>query len=216
VTARKRKEADGTAGEGDVRERILGAAFAAFLEHGFAGASTLDIATRARVSKRELYSHFKSKAALFAAGIAERTRDMRFPLALPDVSSRIALAATLRAMGISLLSGVTDDDVLAVYRLAIAEAHRSPELGKALDDNGRNAIRRALAAFLRTAQAKGLVAAGDPGEMGYLFSSLLLSDIQLRMVLGVARRPTPKEIERRADCATATFMALYAARSDDN
>jgi len=35
-----------------VRRRILDAAFAAFMEQGFAATSTLDIATRARASKR--------------------------------------------------------------------------------------------------------------------------------------------------------------------
>jgi AcrR family transcriptional regulator len=41
--------------EAAVRERILKAAFAAFKKSGYATASTLEIATRARVSKRELY-----------------------------------------------------------------------------------------------------------------------------------------------------------------
>ena len=40
----------------EVRARILDAAFAAFLKSGYAATSTLEIATRARVSKRELYA----------------------------------------------------------------------------------------------------------------------------------------------------------------
>jgi AcrR family transcriptional regulator len=40
--------------EAAVRERILEAAFAAFMKSGYAMTSTLEIATRARVSKREL------------------------------------------------------------------------------------------------------------------------------------------------------------------
>ena len=39
-----------------VRGRILEAAFAAFTKGGYAATSTLEIATRARVSKRELYA----------------------------------------------------------------------------------------------------------------------------------------------------------------
>jgi AcrR family transcriptional regulator len=37
-----------------MRERILTAAFEAFHERGYAATSTLEIATRARVSKRDL------------------------------------------------------------------------------------------------------------------------------------------------------------------
>jgi hypothetical protein len=40
----------------EARERILEAAFAAFVRKGYAGASTAGIATEARVSKRELYA----------------------------------------------------------------------------------------------------------------------------------------------------------------
>jgi AcrR family transcriptional regulator len=43
-----------------MRERILRAAFLAFMEDGYAGTSTLDIATRAKVSKRDLYANFGS------------------------------------------------------------------------------------------------------------------------------------------------------------
>jgi AcrR family transcriptional regulator len=46
----KRRQKAG--GESAVRERILEAAFTAFMKNGYATASTLEIATRARVSKR--------------------------------------------------------------------------------------------------------------------------------------------------------------------
>jgi AcrR family transcriptional regulator len=62
-------------------ERILAAAFAAFTARGFAAASTLDVATRARVSKRELYALVGSKQQMLVACIAERTRRMRLPAA---------------------------------------------------------------------------------------------------------------------------------------
>src|SRR4029077_10846648 len=48
VSKRRQKGGDETA----VRERILEAAFAAFIKSGYATASTLEIATRACVSKR--------------------------------------------------------------------------------------------------------------------------------------------------------------------
>ena len=50
-------------------ERILGAAFKAFTEDGYAAASTLDIATRAKVSKRDLYASFGSKHACLSPAL---------------------------------------------------------------------------------------------------------------------------------------------------
>ena len=52
-----------------MHERILGAAFQAFTEGGYAGTSTLDIATRAKVSKRDLDANFASKHAVLVACI---------------------------------------------------------------------------------------------------------------------------------------------------
>jgi len=47
------------------RERMLEAAFTSFCEHGFSDVSTLEIATRARVS-RDLYALFRNKQAVSA------------------------------------------------------------------------------------------------------------------------------------------------------
>src|SRR5580700_4879243 len=152
-----------------VRERVLSAAFATFRDRGFAGASTLDIATRAKVSKRELYTLFDDKHAMLTACIAERAKRMRLPLNLPAVESRAALAATLNQFGIAILQGVWDPKVLAVYRLAIAESDRSPEIARVLDRAGREPNRAALVELLTMAQANGLVGTVEPATMAARF-----------------------------------------------
>jgi AcrR family transcriptional regulator len=50
------------------RTRVLQAAFSAFQQLGYAGASTLEIATRAKVSKRELYTLFSNRRACCSDG----------------------------------------------------------------------------------------------------------------------------------------------------
>jgi AcrR family transcriptional regulator len=65
---------------GPIRERILKAAFSLFSESGFSDTSMLDIVTRARLSKRDLYALFPNKHAVLAACIHERADRMRRPL----------------------------------------------------------------------------------------------------------------------------------------
>jgi len=65
VSKRRKEGGDETA----VRGRILEAAFAAFMKSGYAAASTLEIATRARVSKRELYALVGNKQEMLIACI---------------------------------------------------------------------------------------------------------------------------------------------------
>src|SRR5262249_83861 len=56
---------------GSIRQRILEAAFNLFSESGFSPTSMLNIVTRARVSKRDLYALFRNKHAVLAACIHE-------------------------------------------------------------------------------------------------------------------------------------------------
>lgn len=55
------------------RERILDSALEAFAEKGFSGTSTKEIAKRAKVNEVTIFRQFRSKRALFAAVISERS-----------------------------------------------------------------------------------------------------------------------------------------------
>jgi AcrR family transcriptional regulator len=194
------------------RERVLKAAFALFRKRGFSGASTLEIATRAKVSKRDLYALFGSKHAMLAACIKERAARMRQPLELaaPVPQSREDVAATLVALGSSILRVVSHPDVLAVHRLAIAESDRVPEIARTLDRNGREANHAALADWLAKAQAQGLIGAGDPAAIAAHFLATLWGGLLVQLLLGVREAPAEKEVESRAHAATQAILALYA------
>jgi AcrR family transcriptional regulator len=192
-----------------LRERILNAAFCAFKERGYAGASMLEIATRAKVSKRELYALCEDKAALLRDAIAERARHMRLSLELPAPKNRRALAATLTAFGTALLRGVCDPAVRAVYWLAISESDNAPEVARLLDKVGRRANRAALAQTLAQAQADGLFSAGVPATMAVEFCALLWGDLLLQLLLRVAEPPTPQAMEQKAREAADKFLRLY-------
>jgi AcrR family transcriptional regulator len=200
------KEADNS-----TRKRVLATAFAVFRKRGFSGASTLEIATRARVSKRDLYALFGSKHAMLTACIRERASRMRQPLelAVPISGSRDAVVATLVELGTSVLRVACHPDVLAVHRLAIAESERAPAIARTLDSNGREANHVALAAWLAKAQAQGLISAGDPVAMAASFLAVLWGGLLIQLLLRVCDAPTPDEIASRARAATDVLLALY-------
>src|ERR1700710_873350 len=81
--------------ETDVRARILDAAFAAFMKHGYAATSTLEIATRARVSKRELYATVGNKQEMLIACISARAGRLQVPADLPAPCDRETFARVL-------------------------------------------------------------------------------------------------------------------------
>ena len=191
------------------RGAILAAAFSVLMEQGYAGASTLEIATRAKVSKRELYAEFGSKRGILEALIAATSARMQVPLAPVDVSDRAALSDVLIRYGTSALTELTQPAVLAINRVAVAEAGRSSDLGRILEASGREPNRLALGALFARAQAKVIVGAGDPDQMVGQFFSLLLGDLPIRLLLGVIEPPDPREARRRAEAATQAVLALH-------
>jgi AcrR family transcriptional regulator len=208
VRARRKRGPPAATGHA-LRRRVLEAAFGLFHERGFAATSMLEIATRAQVSKRDLYALFDNKHALLADGIAERAQAMRQRLGsmMPAPSSKKALAATLVEVGVSILRTVCNAEVLTIYRLAIAESDRAPEVGRALDDHGREANHRALAEFLEKARKQGLIGSTDPDTLVKRYGMALWSDdLLIRLLLRVRDTPTAKEIKARAQAATEAVM----------
>ena len=196
-----------------VRARIMHAAMQAFIDLGYAEASTLEIATRARVSKRELYTLFGSKQAILAACIADRVQSMQIAPKLPQARSREALATILIELGAGVLREVSDPVVVTVFRLAISEAQRAPEVAQTLE-TGRQTVRNVVQGVIAQAQSNGLLGPGDPVNLSAQFLSLLWGDLMVSMLLRVRDTPGPTEIERRARKAAADFLRLNRSGAD--
>src|SRR5258705_2840159 len=197
ATVSRSKQQPEAADETPAPRRIRDAAFPAFMESGYAETSTLEIATRARVSKRELYALVGSKQEMLVACIGERAKRLQVPADLPEPRDRESLALALVAFGTQLLREVSDPTVVAVFRLAIAEAMRAPEVARALDSVGAETSRAALREVMTLAQSAGLLS-GHPAEMAEHFAGLLWGNLMLSLLLRVAERPNPREIARRA------------------
>jgi AcrR family transcriptional regulator len=201
--------------ERDVRKRILGAAFKTFTEKGYTGASTVEIATLAKVSKRDLYAEFGNKQSMLVACIEGWTAGMGLSPELPTPRNRTLLATTLANFGRNLLKEVSQPVVIAMYRLAIAEAKRSPEVARVLESAGRGAARGSLTGLLARAAAVGVLQAEEPSEMAEQYLALLWGELRVSLMMGLADAPEPAEIERRAQKATSAFLRLHSEPSSE-
>ncbi len=196
-----------------VRERILDAAFAAFMKSGYATTSTLEIATRARVSKRELYALVGNKQKMLIACISGRAKRLNVPAHLPVLRDRETVAKVLASFGAKLVREISDPTVIAVFRLAIAEVVQAPEVARALDSIGRETSRAALRKIMAQAQASRLLT-GRPAELAEEFAGLLWRDLMVSLLLDVVERPTSREIAKRARHAAAAFLQLHPIPND--
>jgi AcrR family transcriptional regulator len=205
---KEKPEAVAAVASDPTRRRVLQAAFDAFQERGYTGTSTLEIATRAKVSKRELYVLFADKQDILLECIIARAQAMRKPLNIPLPDDARALADALRSFGISHIRGVTHSEVLAVFRFAILVSDDSPEIARILEKS-RQWSRDAIARMLSHSQNKGFLGAGDPAEIASGFFSVLWGDLLIRLLMRVAKSPANPEIERRADKAARWVLSQY-------
>jgi len=161
------------------RRQILRVATDTFLERGFVPTSMDLIARRAGVSKVTVYSHFKSKEALFGAIVDELVRRLLARLDRVAIADRPPDVA-LRHLGRLYLELALAASSLALHRFVVAETARIGGLGRVIYENGPVQLVGALSDFLR--QQRGLSIA-DPRLAAEQFYGMVLGHAQLRLLL---------------------------------
>jgi TetR/AcrR family transcriptional repressor of mexJK operon len=156
-----------------------------------------------------LYAEFGNKSGLLRALISATAGRMRVPLAVDHVADVAALRSVLVRYGTTALTELTRTPVLAINRLAIAEAGRSSEMGRILEQEGREPTRQALIELLAKAKTAGVLRGNEPETIAGQFFSLLMGDLTMRLLFGVIEPPDATDIARRSRAATSAILALY-------
>ena len=193
------------------RRKILDAARKVFAEHGFERASVDQIATRAGVSKATVYNHFADKKALFVAAVVEATDELSTHLKACLECSAGDVEAALRAIGEEIMALWLSPSTSALYRQAIAEAARLPEIGRMVFERGTQAIYDAVASHLARWSAAGALDIDDPRAAAITFVALCHGDLVTRMRLGVLEYPVDGAVRETVDRAVRTFVRAHAA-----
>jgi len=194
------------------RRAIVEAATDLFAARGYGAVSMDAIARAADVSKATLYAHFTSKDSLFATIVQVACREHILPEdALPDggaTDSAEEVEAALMAIGGRMLRYFLRDRSLAIHRLVIAESVRFPELGRAFYDNGPEACRDLLVAWMVRRPA---LLVPDPHVAAEQFIGLLRTGLFLRATLGLAPEPDDAAIDAAVTSSVGAFMRAYGA-----
>ena len=193
---------------GTARARILNAAFEVLREHGYGATQTREIAARAKVSKREIYSEFGSKEGIFAAVIAARAERMRRPAVEPNVTSRDAFERTLRNVGVAYLEQLYDPAVISTFRLAIASAEESPEMARILQRYAFVPNQRALREMMAAA-VDARILGGEVSQLSSRYFALLTGGTHVAVLLGMENPPKPRELARHSADVAAAFLRLH-------
>ncbi len=197
------------------RDEILDAAFSVLAERGYRGASTREIAERARASKETLYSWFGDKRGLFEELVRRQAEGVGEALSASLQRDAEEPAVVLRAFAVELLRLLLGERAVVINRAAISEAATDPTFARILTAGGRASIVPKLEGYLEGQQAQGRLDFGHVGDAGMAAETLIgltIGDMQVRRLLGTLPMPEPEQIEAYAERAVAGFLKLFAPR----
>jgi AcrR family transcriptional regulator len=190
-----------------IRDQILDVASPLFLSEGYGATSIEEVAKRARMSKRTVYSRFRDKAELFGAVVHRLVERLRPPNTdTEQFFEGGSLEAILQRLAQLILRAALSPPALALQRVIVAEAMRFPELAAALNQEGtrRDAIRRIAALLAREASA-GRIAIANPEFAAEQFLHLVVAGPQ-RRALGLGAPMTADELEAWARESVDLFL----------
>jgi TetR/AcrR family transcriptional repressor of mexJK operon len=191
---------------------LLDVATEVFVEHGFEGASTNEIARRANCSKTTFYSRFPTKEKLFTAVLERRTK-LIFNQFATTLSSKLPLEEALKEYGFRLLQVMLSEDQIALLRVVSMESPRFPQLWERFYELGPGRGLAYLGAYLEAQIKHGRLIKEDPILMAEHLISLITGGYVRWSVLGIRSHVSPKEKQRRVEAAVKVFLRAYSAPS---
>ncbi|MHA7872200.1 MAG: TetR/AcrR family transcriptional regulator [Hyphococcus sp.] len=201
------------ADDGDVvdhkAEAIVKAARAAFLAHGFDGASMDQIALSAGVSKRTVYNRFRSKEALFGAAIEESCRHL-LPVNVEEIEASLPPEEVILVLCRRFVEGILEPDALALRRIASFEAGRAPEIGRSYLQHGPQWMVEQCAPIVARLAAKGVVKVDDPRAALWRLGALITEPLHTRLLLGAEPDDLAEAIELQVREGVDAFLKIYA------
>ncbi|WP_417269013.1 TetR/AcrR family transcriptional regulator [Celeribacter sp.] len=135
-------------------DQVVEGARTVFLRDGFEGASVDDIARESGVSKATLYSYFPDKRVLFIE-IASREMKRQADEGAGELDMGAPPEVLLPIIGRKLVDYMLSDFGQAIFRTAVAESERFPEIGRKFYESGPMLVRNRIAAYLRSCTARG-------------------------------------------------------------
>ncbi len=191
------------------RLAILDEAARAFRELGFERTSMNEICARMGGSKATIYNYFASKEELFFEVMSLTTEDEFGKVHAALEHDCLEVEDALYRFGVRLLSFLYSPPLQAQRRLTVAEAGRSPQLGRLIYERGVLRSQSFVEAYLARAIARGALKEAPTRVMARHLYALLEAEFQVRWLFQQLGELTYEDIEPATRRAVDVFMAGY-------
>lgn len=207
----EREDGDG-AGLSDRAERkcaqLIEGARSVMLAKGLDGASVDDIAREAGMSKATMYRYFPDKAALFAAVMRRdcaKQSDMMYCTARGDRT----LEPVLLDLARRFIEYKQTDFARGVFRSAVAESGRHPEIGRGFYNSHMEQGRLAMTPVLEAAMARGELRCDNIELAAHRFFALCQAELFFKGLFGIVPKYSQADIDAHAAGVVEAFMRIY-------
>ena len=194
------------------RSALLRAATALFLERGYDGTSLGKVAEAASVSTATLFKRFPTKAALFDAIVSEHWAWGEQPMGMPEPGDP---QDGLRTIGRRYVDLLTQPEMVALFRIVIAEAPRFPELSERHFALGKLPFYNAVRDYLEAEVAAGTLRIDDTELATTHFLGMIATFCFWPRMLLVGYDPGRWAMHDEVDEAVRTLFARYSAARQD-
>lgn len=188
------------------RDAIIAAATAMFLERGYASTSLARIAEAAAVSTATLFKQFPTKAELFAAMVTEHWQLSSADLHAPAVGDP---AAGLTVLGERYVELMSREQMVALFRIVIAEAPRFPDLADTQFTLGKAPFFASVQDYFGAEDAAGNLDCDDPQLAATQFLGMISNFAFWPRLLLVNWQPSEESLHHTVREAVRVMMASY-------
>lgn len=182
-----------------------------FLRDGFERASVDDTAKEEAAPKATLHAYFPEKRILFMEiALAECHRQAEEAAAQIELSAPIDVI--LHQTGIRIIEFMRSDVGQRIYRIAVAETERFPDLAMAFYRSGPLMAKERIGKYLRIGVQRGELDIDDIPLAAAQFAQFCKVDLHDRSLFDANAIFNRNEGVRACDAAPRMFMARYGKR----
>jgi AcrR family transcriptional regulator len=203
--------AQGNTNEDKIR-RVLDSSLEVFAEFSFEDATTGEIASRSRMSKRDLYALFPTKQALLMGVVMRemQTQERNFRETIANAAKMRSLRSKLEMIGIALVDDMLSPSMGVVRRLVILESLKQPFLGNLFFEGGVAQGCKHLSDVLASHQKNNTTT--KPAELKSAaehYFSMVAFFPSVMAEIGMRGKWTEAGIKKHVSLASENFLKAY-------
>lgn len=192
------------------RLQILSAASCLFLKEGFSNTSMDKVAKASGVSKQTVYSHFSNKDDLFQSAISSKCMSYQLDnqhlvaSGTPD----LPFDTCLKKIGTQFMRLLQDPEVIAMFRVVIAESTTNPHVTKLFFDAGPLASLNTISDVFSLYGGSQL-SPKDARQLACDFLAMLKGEFHIMSLCGLLPSMQDSELRQHVDDVVVKTVYLF-------